>query len=49
MKATEQEIKDYIFMLFMMADLDWDGYLALKHHEKKCLSEGKIILLWKVE
>lgn len=45
MKATEQEIKDYIYKLFMFSNLDWNGYLALKELEKKCLAEGKIIFL----
>ena len=45
MKATEQEIKDYIFKLFMFSNLDWDGYLALKKFEAKCIKEGKIFFL----
>lgn len=37
MKATKEEIKQYIFMLYMMADLDYNGYLALKRFERKFL------------
>jgi hypothetical protein len=43
MKATKEEIKDYCYMLFMMSNLDWNGYLALKQFEKKCLDKGEII------
>ena len=45
MKATEKEIKDYIYKLFMFADLDWNGYLSLKKFEKQCLEKGEIIFL----
>ena len=43
MIATEEEIREYILMLYMWLDLDWKGYLQLRQLEKKCLSEGKII------
>ena len=45
MKATEQEIKDYILKLFMFNDLDWNGYLSLKKLEKECFKKGEIIFL----
>lgn len=45
MKATEEEIKDYIYKLFMFNECDWDGYLALKKIEKQCLEKGEIIFL----
>jgi|LakMenEpi03Aug12_release.lakeMendotaPanAssembly.Ray.scaffolds.fasta_scaffold448227_3 hypothetical protein len=44
LKSTPEEIKHYCYMLFMMSDLDWNGYLALKQFEKKCLEKGEIIL-----
>ncbi len=45
MKATEQEIKNYIYKLFMFYDLDWNEYLALKKLEQECLEKGEIIFL----
>ena len=30
-------------MLFMLSDLDWDGYCALKKFEQMCLSAGRIL------
>jgi len=42
-KATTQEIKDYCYMLFMMLDLDWSGYLSLKQLESEMIRKGEII------
>lgn len=42
-KATTQEIKDYCYMLFMMLDLDWNGYLSLKQLESEMIRKGEII------
>ena len=45
MKASETEIKDYIYKLFMFHDIDWNECLALKRLEKECLAKGEIIFL----
>lgn len=45
MKATKEEIKDYIYKLFMFSDLDFNGYLALKKFEQLCIEKGEIIFL----
>lgn len=45
MKATKEEIELYIRLIFLKYDLDWEGYLNLKAHEKLCLKMGKIIFL----
>ncbi len=42
-KAITQEIKDYCYMLFMMLDLDWSGYMSLKQLESEMIRKGEII------
>ena len=45
MKATKSEIEQYILHIFLSVDLDWNGYMALKKHEKNCIEKGEIIWL----
>jgi len=40
MKATKEEIEMYIYWYFLRADLDFNGYLALKRYEKECIEKG---------
>ncbi len=45
MKATEKEIRDYCYALYMVLDLDWYGYLKIRQYEKECLLRGGILKL----
>ena len=45
MKATPEEIEDYIYMVFMTYSFDYNGYLALMRHKEKCIKEGRVIPL----
>ncbi len=47
MKATKEEIDNYIKSLFMVLKLDFDGYLALEKLKQKCLEKGEIIFISK--
>lgn len=43
MKATEKQIKEYFYNIFLLYDFDYNEYIKLKNLENECIAKGELI------